>query len=357
MQWPDQLTDLLGIRYPIIQAPMLGIATPDMVAMASRAGCLGNLPVGGMSPEQIRHIIRATRLKTSHPFAVGLFVHHTPVVDDALRIRYDEARQKLQKLMTEHAIEVALPDIDELEIYDYRDQLNVLIEEDVTMVSFTFGVPDDSFLEELRSRNVRFIGTCSTLEEGRKLLSKTMDALVVQGNKAGGHRGTFSDEDHPWVSVEELLKLLRNETDLPLVAAGGIRDTKTMQTVFRAGASGVQVGSMLLRSPESQATDNQRQILKESDRSSIVLTNTLSGRYARGVRNTFIEELSKDPDLILPYPYHNKLTAVIRKQAKAHDRTEFMSTWSGIYGSEAPQASTLTILQQLISNFESVPDS
>lgn len=78
-----EMNELLNTRYPVIQAPMLGVSTPEMAAAVSNAGDLGSLPVGGLSPDATRDLIRRTKGLTGKPFAVNLFAHDVPEVDDA----------------------------------------------------------------------------------------------------------------------------------------------------------------------------------------------------------------------------------------------------------------------------------
>src|SRR5687767_9626755 len=82
MNWKNDITEKLKINYPIIQAPMLGVSTPEMAAEISNEGGLGSLPVGGLSPEATLDLIRKTKKLTDKPFAVNLFAHKVPEYSD-----------------------------------------------------------------------------------------------------------------------------------------------------------------------------------------------------------------------------------------------------------------------------------
>jgi nitronate monooxygenase len=119
------LLQILPVKYPIIQAPMLGVTTPAMVAAIANAGGLGSLPVGGLSPEKTAELIRLTKQKTNQPFAVNLFTHatNTPVIEAQLI-----AMQELLKVVYE---ELGIPfepkSVPEFTFYSYKDQLEVLL--------------------------------------------------------------------------------------------------------------------------------------------------------------------------------------------------------------------------------------
>ena len=96
------LTELLGIKHPLVQAPMLGVTTPDMVAAVSNLGALGSLPIGGLAPEKASELIRATTMKTTRPFAVNLFAHAMPAQIDERVL--EKTQQLLQQLCTDYNI-------------------------------------------------------------------------------------------------------------------------------------------------------------------------------------------------------------------------------------------------------------
>ncbi|WP_262885035.1 nitronate monooxygenase [Elizabethkingia argenteiflava] len=113
------------------------------------------------------------------------------------------------------------------------------------------------------------------------------------------------------------------------------------------GAQGFQIGSLLLGSAESALRGFEKQRLTHLDKTDIVRTKSFSGRYARGIRNTFIEhvDLSKQ---ILPYPYQNKLTTELRRIAKENNNADFVSIWTGQSINAYSRKSTAEILSKLI---------
>lgn len=186
--YTQTLCEALQITYPVIQAPMLGVSTPEMTAAASNAGGLGSLPVGGLSPDAIATLLHNTRALTARPFGVNLFVHNIPEVDMA---SLEPMQQLILRLAAERGYELTEADLQIPRLYTYKDQLEVLIREGVRLVSFTFGCPDDESIRLLKNHKVLLIGTATSLEEAVYLQEKGIDMVVAQGIEAGGHRGHF----------------------------------------------------------------------------------------------------------------------------------------------------------------------
>lgn len=117
------------------------------------------------------------------------------------------------------------------------------------------------------------------------------------------------------------------------------------------GESGFQIGSLLLASVESALADFEKNRLREVDESDIVLTKSFFGRFARGIKNTFISSLEQ-AECILPFPYQNKLTNELRKQAKLNKDIRFLNIWVGQSIHDFSGNSTAAILKKLIHQTE-----
>ncbi|MBO9593094.1 MAG: nitronate monooxygenase [Niabella sp.] len=320
-------SDRLQITYPVVQAPMLGVSTPEMTAAASNAGGLGSLPVGGLSPEAVATLLRKTRVLTYRPFAVNLFVHQIPEVDI---VSLEPMRQLIHRLATERGYELTEADLQIPRLYSYKDQLDVLLQEGVRVVSFTFGCPDDESIRLLKNNKVLLIGTATSLEEAVYLQEKGIDMVVAQGIEAGGHRGSFLQEDvagQP--ALEVLLAALKTAIHIPVIAAGGIRDTAGAKRMIALGAAAVQLGTLFIPTAESEAIPAYKQLLTREPETHSVLTTAFSGRWARGLCNAFITAVETSGIPVPPYPYQNALTAVLRKKAQAQNDAAFTSLWSG----------------------------
>lgn len=351
MFWPDTISKILQIKYPVIQAPMFGVSTPQMAAAAAKAGALGSLALADLSGDQSVKLIRKTKEMTDQPFAVNIFAHHIPEITDALKEQYAKAKQLITKLAKDNNMEVTLPDLQDIKVNSYHEQIDAIIEEGCKILSFTFGNLDDQSIQKLKEKGVILIGTCTSVEEALDLEKSGIDLICVQGIEAGGHRGTFDAEHIPLIGGISLLSEVYDQVKIPLIYAGGIYNGKTLKAAKELGAQGFQVGSILLASQESGLQPFEKERLKNVTEKEIVLTRSFSGRFARGITNKYIQTL-ENSDFILPYPYQNKLTGELRRVSKALNNADFVSIWVGQSIHNYSSLSTEDILKNLILEVE-----
>lgn len=351
--WNNEFSCLLGVKYPVIQAPMLGVTTPEMVAAANKAGTLGSLALGDLPAGKCIELIRATRTITANKFAVNIFVNKIPEITPELRLKYDRVKSLIEEIAKQEKVDVDLPSIDSLKLTNYQDQIDVIIAEKCKIVSFTFGNLNAESIKKLKENDTILIGTCTSVEEALVLDESGIDIICVQGIEAGGHRGSFIGEDIPQIGGLSLLAQVRDVVARPLIYAGGLYNANTIMAARALGAQGYQVGSILLGSQESVLMHFEKQRLRTAKQSDIVLTRSFTGRYARGIKNKFIELLGRTNDQ-LPYPYQNKLTAELRKKSKEAANPDFVSIWAGQSLNGFSSLSTTDILNDLIANVENM---
>lgn len=325
--WPDtRITELLEIRYPIIQAPMAdGVSTPALVAAVSNAGGLGSLGAGYMQPEELRQAIIDIRSLTQKPFAVNLFVPE-PIKEDAERI------VQANEFLSPYREQLNIPDSDPLarEQPNYIEQLGVLFEESVEIISFAFGVPGEAEMDTIKQLGITTIGTATHLLEAILLEESGLDMVVAQGIEAGGHRGTFlGTPEQGMTGSMVLLPLLADHLHLPYAAAGGIMDARGIAAALKLGAEAVQIGTAFLACPESGAHATYKETLLHSTELTTVLTRAFSGKLGRSLKNRFITELHQAEPFLPGYPMQNVLTQDIRQAAAEQNKPELMAMWAG----------------------------
>lgn len=340
----NNLTDLLQIKYPIIQAPMAGgITTTDLVISVANAGGLGMIGAGYMGIEQLRSQIRDVKKHTQN-FGVNLFV---PEEFSAKSSEIELANKSLQPIREklnvseEHTI---LPTYEKT-LENFHEQINVLLEEQVRVCSFTFGVPDQSLISKLKERNIIVVGTATTVKEAMEIEQIKMDAVVVQGSEAGGHRGNYKSETaDSLIGLMSLIPQVVDKVKIPVIAAGGIMDERGLVASLILGAKAVQMGTAFLTTKESGANEIHKNEILQTTEDEIVLTKSFSGKYARGIKNDFISYMEKDEEELPPFPVQNRLTQSIRKVASLEKNKEYMSLWSG----QSPRLATNKTATQLI---------
>lgn len=322
----NRLTQQLDIDYPIIQAPMAGVSTPELAAAVSDAGALGSLGLGSSSVAQAEALINQTRRLTTRPFNVNLFCH-APAVRDPQR----EA-QWIERLGPEFARFGSVPPQTLAEIYLSLQQnpqmTELLLDLTPAVVSFHFGVPDRETLRWLREKGIVTLASVTSVEEAQLVSAQGIDMVVAQGYEAGGHRGIFAPQAADGqMSTFTLVQAIKQRIDIPLIAAGGIMDGAGINSVMNLGAEGAQLGTAFLLCPESAADAGYREAIKSSPDGKTVLTSAISGRPARCVVNGWRE--MNEPHAIPDYPVAYDLGKVLATAAKAHGDHQYGAHWAG----------------------------
>lgn len=328
----------LNLRVPIVLAPMAGgPGTPELAAAVSNAGGLGSLGAAYLTPAQILEAAAAVRRLTPAPFAVNLFAPHPTmaVTESAVELATAE-------LAPVHA-ELGLPPptLTPQAEPDFGSQLEAVLELCPAVLSFTFGRLTAWQLEALRTRGILTMGTATGLEEVRQLERDGVDAIVVQGGAAGGHRGGWLEDE--LADTLALTRAVAGSIRVPLIAAGGLMKREDVRAVLEAGASLAQCGTAFLRAAEAGTSAPYRAALAAAKTGDTVLTRAFSGRTARGLRNAVTEGIAQP----LPYPFQNALTRPMRAAGAATGRADVLSLWAGegvAQGQEGPAAELLAAL-------------
>lgn len=332
----------IDIQYPIIQAGMAGGATtPELVAAVSSAGGLGTLGAGYMQPEQMRKAIRTIKQLTSKPFAVNLFIPEPAGIDQHISDAVMEDLQNIDRQLNEQGQEISegrgKDRSKETYCFDesayrltFHDQIQVILEESVPILSFTFGILDEIYIRQLREAGIILIGTATHVAEAIQLEAAGIDMIVAQGSEAGGHRGTFAGDPYSsLIGTLALVPLIVDQVSVPVIAAGGIMDGRGIASVMALGAQAAQLGSAFLLCKESGAHPAYQAAIRASDECSTVITRTISGKPARGIRNDLIRKLETYHDSIPAYPIMNELTRGVRQSAARTNNPQYMSLWAG----------------------------
>lgn len=309
-----------SMKYPIIQAPMAGVTTAEMVVASLEAGILGSIGAGYMSAEQTREIIRQVKKDSAKPFMVNLFAHEVPpIVQHQISI----AKQGLIDALNDPFIK---KEEINLSASKYEEQLEVVLEEGVAICSFTFGLPTKRQVRLLKDQGITIFATATSVAEINAIVDLELDGIILQGEEAGGHRGSFIDPIE-YQPVSTLFKEAKKITNMPLIVAGGISIKSQMDYFLDDGASAIMMGTLFLVSEESGAPSAHKQAILNAESNVTVITTSFSGKPARGVTNEFIEKMLMMP--VAPFPYQNDLTQGIRSRAKFNNDAEYMSLWAG----------------------------
>jgi nitronate monooxygenase len=317
----------LGIELPIIQAPMAGVQGNALAVAVSNAGGLGSLPCAMLSLDAMRNELAAIRAQTNKPFNVNFFCH-APSTPSAER----EAawRAALAPYYKEFGIDVATIPVGPGRAPFSSEAADVLNEFKPAVVSFHFGLPSAELLARVRAWGSKVLSSATTVEEARWLEAHGVDAIIAQGVEAGGHRGVFlSDDLTSQVGTIALVPQVVRAVSLPVIAAGGIADARSVAAAMELGAAGVQIGTAYLLCPEATTSAVHRAALKSEAARHTALTNLFTGRPARGIVNRIMKELGPISTAAPAFPLATAAIAPLRAKAEGRGSGDFSPLWSG----------------------------
>jgi nitronate monooxygenase len=334
----------LGLERPVIQAPMAGAQDVALAAAVGRAGGVGSLPAAMLTPDALRSQIAALRELTTAPFNVNFFCHPPPVPDAEREARWRaRLRPYFEELGLDHDARVEAP------ARQPFDAAMAEVVEDLrpAVVSFHFGLPDETLLARVRATGALTLSSATNLHEALWLEQHGVDAVIAQGVEAGGHQGHFLDGSGGPSGLELLLPRLVDALRIPVVAAGGIVDERTADAARRLGAAAVQAGTAYLLCPEATTSTVHRAALRSSAVRHTVLTNVLTGRAARGIVNRVVRELGPLSADVPAFPLAAAAMAPLRQAAEARGSGDFSPLWAGVNALLCRESSAAEVTQRL----------
>lgn len=231
------LTELLNIKYPIIQGAMAWVADADLASAVSNAGGLGVIGTGHDSVELVRKKVEEMKTRTDQPFAVNaMFLN--PNIEEVIEYLIDEAEIKI--------------------------------------VTTGAGNPS-KYMERFKKAGIKVIPVVASVALAKRMERIGADAVVVEGMEAGGHIGRLTSL--------ALLPQVVDSVSIPVIGAGGFGDGRSLAAALMLGASGIQVGTRFVVAEESNAHDNFKQSILNAKDVSTVVTGEITGHPVRVLRN------------------------------------------------------------------------
>jgi nitronate monooxygenase len=344
------LTKKLHIDHPFVQAPMLGVTTPEMVASISNAGALGSLPIGGLPPDKALALIQKTKSLTRKPFAVNLFTNNIP--SSINKDTWKAMQAFIEQFSERYELPYHTQTMEGVQFFSYEEQVEILIKENIPVVSFTFGILNDDVINAFHKKGMQLIGTATSVEEAKLLSDKGIDMIVVQGIEAGGHRGTFLHEHLPQTGLMALLPKVVDAVDEPVLAAGAIANGSAIKAAIMLGAKGVQVGTAFITCNESAANTTYKENIWRLSDTGTVLTRSYTGKWLRCIKNEFTEMVDASGLAINEYPVQSALTAFLRTLHENKDAVKFLPMLTGQNPRISLNISAAEILMDMIKEAE-----
>jgi len=328
MSYRDRTSDFcrhFGLRVPILMAPMAGACPPELAAAVANAGGLGACGCLTMKPEDIAAWGAAVRASSNGAFQLNLWVPDPPPLRDA------DHEAKVRAFLTGFGPEVRAQAGD-AGVHDFDAQCEAMLAASPPVISSIMGLFPEAFVERMKAKGISWFATATTVAEARAAEAAGADVVVAQGAEAGGHRGAFDPgrAHAELVGLFALLPAIVDAVSVPVVAAGGVADGRTAAAAFVLGASAVQVGTGLLRSPEAGLNPAWSEGLSRSQPEDTMVTRAFSGRPGRAIANAYVRAVSSpEAPEPAPYPVQRGLTAAMRAEAAGARDLDRMQAWAG----------------------------
>jgi len=319
----------LGLRQPILLAPMAGTASPTLSAAVSEAGGLGGLGLVAFDPDGAAAEIAAHRAQSAGPINANFFCHRRAPSDPA------RDRAWAERLRPVFAGFGAEPPGTLRELYatlpGNAAMLEMLLDIRPEVVSVHLGLPAPEDVARLKAAGIVLFASATSLPEALAAEAAGFDAVVAQGWEAGGHRGVF-DENGPddRLGTLALTRLLARRLSIPVIATGGIMDGAGIAAALELGAAAAQLGTAFVACPESRADDAYRAALAGEGAYHTVMIRAISGRPSRCLGNRFAAWAAEVPDAEVPaYPFAYDAGKALIAAAKAAGDGGWGSHWAG----------------------------
>ena len=319
----QSFAERLGTRVPILLAPMAGASPASLSIAVVDGGGLGACGALMMSPNEVLAWGKEFRAGSAGGFQINLWIPEAPPERNFVL----EARQR--EFLAAWGPSVA-PEAGDTALQDFDAQCLAILEVAPKAVSSIMGLYSASFVAELRRRGILWLATVTTVAEAKAAEDAGADAVIAQGIEAGGHRGTFhpKDAEHQAAGLMALLPQIADAVRVPIIAAGGIADGRGVAAALMLGASAVQVGTGLLRTPEAKTHPVYAERLGRTGPDETMVTRAFSGRPGRSVATAYVRASATGP-AAAPYPVQRGLTAGMRDAARKAGDVERMQMWAG----------------------------
>ncbi len=321
----QQFCERLGLRVPILLAPMAGASAPSLSIAVADAGGLGACGALLMQPDEIIAWAKEVRGDTNRCFQMNLWIPDPPPKRDPVQ------EQKIRGFLADWGPAVPASAADATPP-DFAAQCEALLQASAPIVSSVMGLYPPEFVARLRQRGITWVANVSTVAEARAAEEAGADVIAVQGAEAGGHRGAFNadEAEQRLVGLFALVPAVVDAVKLPVVATGGIADERGVAAALTLGASAAQVGTAFLVCPEAKIHPAWAKALTEAAPEDTVVTRAFSGRAGRSLATDYVRAAAApSAPAPAPYPVQRGLTAAMRAEAQKSGDVQRMQVWAG----------------------------
>lgn len=305
----NRITDILNIKYPILQGGMAWVSTGELARAVSEGGGLGIIGAGNAPADTVREEIKKVKDKTDKPFGVNIMLL-SPFVEDVI---------------------------------------DLVVEEEVPVVTTGAGNPG-KYLERLKKKNAKVLPVVPSVAFAKRLEKQDVDALIVEGTEAGGHVGELT--------TMALVPQVVDAVDIPVIAAGGIADGRGFVAAMALGAEGVQIGTRFVCAKECTVHSNYKEVIIKAKERDTVVSGRSTGHPVRSIKNKLTKEFDKLEKRGGSEEEFDELGSGKMALAAREGDVERGSVMAGqIAGMVKEEQSAKEILQEIISEAKEVNES
>ena len=314
-----------GIQIPILMAPMAGACPASLAIAVANGGGMGACGTLMMTPEAIADWTREMRRGSNGAFQLNTWI------PDPEPVRNAEHEAAVRAFLSHWGPEVPA-DAADAAPPDFSGQCEAMLAAGPNVISSIMGLYPPDFVTHMKAKRIKWYATVTTVGEALAAQAAGADVVVAQGMEAGGLRGAFQADDAStaMVGLFSLLPAVVDAVDVPVVATGGIADSRGVAAALLLGASAVQIGTGLLRAPEAGIPAVWADAIGSAKPEGTIATRAFSGRLGRSVRTAYaVAANAADTPEPAPYPIQRNLTQAMRGAAAGAGSIDSMQAWAG----------------------------
>lgn len=315
----------LGIRIPVLMAPMAGACPPELASAVANAGGMGACGSLLMEPDAIAKWVEQFRAGSNGVFQLNTWI------PDPEPVRNPAREAALRDFLGQWGPKVPR-DAGDQPGPDFDAQCDAMLTAGPQIISSIMGLYPQAFVARMKEQGVKWFATATTVGEAVAAEEAGADVIVAQGMEAGGHRGAFdpSKAETAMIGLFSLLPAIVDAVKVPVIATGGIADGRGAAAALTLGASAVQIGTALLRSPEAGISAAWSDAIGAAKPEDTIGTRAYSGRLGRSIRTEYaVAAAAPDVPAPAPYPIQRGLTKAMKDEAAKTDDINRMQAWAG----------------------------